>query len=132
MNGLIALGASLIEKYMTSSDKKEEAASQMVTLLVQTKTYAWVDALVKLAYASNEIVKGLVRPLFSAGLFVYGVMNPDVLAKLHSLGTAGDAGIVTMFSAFPGWMYSRHKTKGNEKKPSAFSDTELYPEDSDD
>lgn len=126
MIGALGLGMQIISQFMTSSEKKEEAASDLIKTLVQTKTWRWVDALVKLSYASEQLVKGLLRPAFSAGLFVYAIANPDALVKLHELGTVGDAGIMTMFSAFPGWMYSRHKTKQVETQKGLPPDDDAY------
>jgi len=115
---LFSLGGKLIEdkdKRAEFAFKVQEMAFKQMEVLINAKTYPWVDALVKMAYASEQIVKGLFRPVVSAGLFVYGIMNPDMLKSLHELGIAGDAGIVGVFGAFPAWMKSRHDEK--KKKP---------------
>jgi len=115
---LFSLGGKLIEdkdKRAEFAFKVQEMAFKQMEVLISAKTYPWVDALVKMAYASKQIVKGLFRPVVSAGLFVYGMINPDMLQQLHALGIAGDAGIVGVFGAFPAWMKSRHDEK--KKKP---------------
>ena len=107
ISGALKLGSELIE----DKDKKTEYAFKTMDAMLTSKTYRLVDATVKLAYASEQITKGLIRPIFSAGLFIWGVLNPDDLAKLHELGTVGDMGIAAVFGAAPGWMVSRHAEK---------------------
>ena len=98
-------------KYIESGQKREQLALDTVNAMLQSKTLVFVDAIVKLAYASEMITKGLIRPAFSVGLFVYGLLNPEQLMKLHELGTIGDMGIATVFGAAPAWGYSRHVEK---------------------
>lgn len=111
---LFKMGDKLIEdkdlkqKYAFET---KEMVFKMMEVMLATKTYPWIDGLVKLAYASEVIIKGLFRPIISAGLFAYGLMNPDMLKQLHELGVMGDAGILGMFGMFPAWMKSRHDEK---------------------
>jgi hypothetical protein len=116
--GMFKLGGKLIE----DKDKKAEYAFKVQEMmqalafkLLETKTYPWIDGLVKLSYAAESIVKNLFRPVASAGLFLYAMANPEMLEQLHAMGAIGDAGIAGMFGAFPGWMASRHSEK--KKKP---------------
>ena len=111
------------DKMIVDQDKKQEFAfkvqemmfKQMETL-VNVKTYPWVDALVKLAYASEQIVKGLFRPLGAAvmtGFLIYAELKGIELSGLvESLCAA----------AFPSWMASRHIDKQKAKKPNIEDD----------
>ena len=120
---LFSLGGKLIQdedKRAEFAFKVQEMAFKQMEVLINAKTYPWVDALVKMAYASEQIVKGLFRPVVSAGLFIYGIMNPDMLKQLHELGIGGDAGLIGIFGAFPAWMKSRHDLK--KKEPVKFED----------
>jgi len=120
---MISLFASLIpslfkigDKMIVDKDKKMEFAfktqemmfKQMETL-INAKTYPWVDALVKMAYASEQIVKGLFRPIGAAimtGFLIYAELNDIQLSGLvESLCAA----------AFPSWMASRHIDKNKKK-----------------
>jgi hypothetical protein len=103
---------SLGMQHLENKEKKEQLAFNTIEAMLQSKTYVFVDALVKLAYAGEAITKSLIRPAFSCGLFIYGLLNPEQLVKLHELGTVGDMGIATIFGAAPAWGYSRHVEKG--------------------
>lgn len=107
VDAALQIGKELVE----DKDKKAELAYSTMEKLLSSKTYRWVDGLVKLSYAAEQIVKGLIRPLASVTMFVYGVMNPDVLAQLHALGTAGDVGIAAMLGSAPAWGVGRHIEK---------------------
>lgn len=113
MNPLMLLPSlmKIGDKFIEDKDKKAEFASKLADTMLNTQTYKWVDALVKLSYASEQIIKGLVRPLFSVGIFIYGIANPEILTTLHNLGTVGDMGIATIFGAAPAWGISRYKEK---------------------
>ena len=101
----------LVSEYIEDPDKKAELMTRTVEAMLASKTTKTVDALVKLAYASQMITKGLIRPLFSVGVFIYGLSNPDVIAQLHELGAVGDLAIAGIFGSAPLWGYSRHKEK---------------------
>ena len=107
----IESATGLISEFIEDPDKKTEAATKLAESLLNNKTIKFVDALVKLAYASEMLMKGLIRPSISAFAFLYGLFNPEVLQSLHELGTIGDAGIAAMFGSFPAWGYSRHVEK---------------------
>jgi len=112
--GLFKIGDKLIEdkdKRNQYAFKVQEMAFKMMEVMLSTKTYPWIDGLVKLSYAADQIVKGLFRPIFSVGLFIFGLLNLNVLEYLHGLGVIGDAGILGMFGTFPAWMKSRHDEK---------------------
>lgn len=118
--GLVAAALSIGKELIEDKDKKADLAYQTMDKLLASRTYRLVDAVVKLAFAAEQITKGLVRPLVSCGMFVYGVLNPDVLQQMHALGAAGDLGIAAMMGSAPAWGYSRHKEK--QKKPQKSDD----------
>jgi hypothetical protein len=113
--GLFKIGDKLIEdkdKKMEYAFKVQEMYFKQMEILINMKTYPWLDGLIKLAYASETIIKGLFRPVASAALFAYGLFNPDVLQNLHdNYGAMGDAIIATIFGALPSWGVSRHVEK---------------------
>lgn len=119
--GLLKIGDKMIEdkdKRLDFALKTQEMSFKVMEALLNVQTYKWVDALTKLAYSSEQIIKGLFRPVVSAGLFIYAIINPEILDKLHnSAGWAGDLGIAGMFGAFPAWMKSRHDEKKGVRKP---------------
>lgn len=103
--------ADLASTYIESKDKQAEFTSKVeelkigfATTIVQTKTVAWVDALIKLMYAAKEFI----RPIASIALFFYGLTHPDVVKAMHELGAIGDLGIGGMFGSAPAWGLSRH------------------------
>jgi len=106
----------LISEFIEDPDKKAEITARTVEAMLGSKTIKFVDALVKLGYASEALMKGLVRPSISAFAFLYGLFNPEILQSLHELGTIGDAGIAAMFGSFPAWGYSRHVEKKEQTK----------------
>ncbi len=113
----------LISEFIEDPDKKAEITARTVEAMLGSKTIKYVDAIVKLAYASEHLMKGLIRPSISAFAFLYGLFNPEVLKSLHELGTVGDAGIAAMFGSFPMWGISRHKEKqAKANKDPAFGD----------
>lgn len=121
---MISLFASLLpsifklgDKMILDEDKKaefafkvQEMAFKQMETLINAKTYPWVDALVKLSYASEQIVKGLFRPLGAAamtGFLFYAEINDIQLSgAVEALCAA----------AFPGWMTSRHIDKQKKKE----------------
>ena len=106
--GMFKLGGKLIEdkdKRAEYAFKIQEMMQALAFKLLETKTYPWIDGLVKLAYASEAIVKGLFRPVGAAaltGAVIYcsmkGIDLPDAID-------------VTGAAAFPAWMGSRHVEK---------------------
>jgi len=105
---LLNLGDKLIE----DKDKKNEYAFKVLEMsqemgmkLLDAKTYPWVDALVKLAYASEQIVKGLFRPLGSIACLIF-----VAYCEMNSIELSPAVQTV-MVSIFPGWVYSRYKEK---------------------
>jgi len=66
---LFKLGDKLIE----DKDKKAEFANSIAMSLIGQQTYKWVDALVKLAYASEAIIKGLFRPIGAACMMAFAI-----------------------------------------------------------
>jgi hypothetical protein len=110
--GLFNLGDQLIE----DKDKKAEYAFKvqqmyfdMAVKLLDTKTYPWIDGVVKLAYASTAIVKGLIRPVGSLGAMVFvaycsinGIELSDTIETI-------------MVALLPAWGVSRYKEKMSKK-----------------
>lgn len=112
-NNLIGLAREFItdkDKAIEFEYKAKELERQWQTTLVTTKTIPWVDATIKLMYASVAFW----RPAVSAFALVWGMVFPEKIMALHEMGPAGDAAIVSIYGSFPGWMMSRHKEK--EKK----------------
>jgi len=110
---LLTLGGKMI----VDKDKQAEYAfnvqkmfQDLALKLLDTKTYPWVDALVKLAFAADQIIKGLFRPLGSAALFAYAVY-----CDTHGIPLS-DTVKTLMYSAFPAWGVSRHVEKSADKK----------------
>jgi hypothetical protein len=111
--GLFKLGDKLIE----DKDKKNEFAFRVLEMahelslkLIDTKTYPWIDGLVKLAYASEAIVKGLLRPLGSAAMTGFAIY-----ADLHGIELSAGVEAV-LYAAFPAWGASRHAEKAKKQK----------------
>lgn len=105
---LFKLGDKLIEDKDQKAEfafKTQEMAQQLALKMLDVKTYPWVDALVKLAYASEQIVKGLFRPLVSAAGLVF-------VAYCEISGiTLSPAVETVLISLFPAWGVSRYKEK---------------------
>ena len=110
---LFKLGGKMIkdaDKQMEYAFKVQEMAQELALKLMDTKTYPWIDGLVKLAYASEAIVKGLFRPLGAA------VMTGFVIyAEIQGIELSGPVETI-LLAAFPGWMTSRHVEKKGKKK----------------
>ena len=121
MFGLVEGVLNVGMKYIESKDKKEELTLKTVESMLNSKTYRFVDAIVKLAYASEQITKGLLRPLFSIGMFIFGLLNIDIMKQLIELGVVGEAAVAAIFGSAPAWGYSRHKEKV-KKAESVFPD----------
>lgn len=110
--GILKLGGELIE----DKDKKNEYAFKALELthelslkLLDTKTYPWIDGLVKLSYASENIIKGLFRPIASTiamGFVGYCELNGIELSPMVE-------GV--MVSLLPAWGVSRYKEKQAKK-----------------
>ena len=111
--GLFNLGGKLIEdkdKRAEYAFKVQEMAFKQMEVLINAKSYPWVDALVKLAYASEQIIKGLFRPIGAAlmtGFVIY--------AEVYGIELSGATEAI-LAAAFPGWMTSRHMDKAKAKK----------------
>lgn len=111
--GVFKLGGKLIEdkdKRAEYAFKVQGMAHELALKMLDVKTYPWVDALVKLAYASEQIIKGLFRPLFSALALCF-------IAYCEYKGIEL-SGVVegVMVSLFPAWGASRYKEKQKQKK----------------
>jgi len=111
MPSIFKLGGKLIQdadKRAEYAFKCQEMMNNFMMKMLDTKTYPWVDGLVKLAYASEAIIKGLFRPVVASGLFVWGLMNPEVLVKLQAMeGMGGDIATTAVFGSFPAWLADR-------------------------
>jgi len=90
--------------------KVQEMAFKQMEQLINAKTYPWVDALVKLAYASEQIIKGLFRPIASAGMLVFAMY-----CELNAIDLS-DGVQAILYGAFPAWGVSRHQSKKKEKE----------------
>lgn len=113
----------LFGKFVPDKDKMAELAVKVEELqqafklaLLNTTTTPRVDAVVKLMYALSDIGKGMVRPLGSAGAFVFGLFHPDLVQQAANSLPPEYQWMVpaAVFGSFPGWMTSRHFGKKNE------------------
>lgn len=116
MLGLVESLINVGSKFIEDKDKKNEFAVRTMEMMLESKTYRWVDGIVKLSYAAEQITKGLLRPVFSIGVFCYALINPEILEQLHALGTVGDAGVAAILGSAPAWGYSRHTEKKRSKE----------------
>ena len=99
------------DKFIEDKDKRNEFAFKMMDAMLNTQTYKWVDALVKLSYAGEQIVKGLIRPLGAiamAGFAAYCDANGIELSETVQ---------VMLYGAPIGWGTSRHLEKSKKKPP---------------
>ena len=115
MIGLVSLLPSLFklgDKLIEDKDKKAEFANNIATKLLDTSTYKWVDALVKLAYASEAIIKGLFRPIGAACMMAFAIY-----AELTSIELSESIQVM-LYGSPLAWGYSRHK----EKQKSSYED----------
>lgn len=82
-----------------------EMQQQFMTLVLQTQTVPWVDALVKILAALNMFT----RPIGSALMTAFG-------AWAHYKQVPMDLGIHAVFDgAFPAWGVSRHMDKNQQE-----------------
>lgn len=110
----------IVDQFVPDKDKAMEIKAELRKIelstmesLLKTQTTPWVDALVKLLYASVT----LVRPLVSTGLFVYGLMNPETFQVLSEASPiAGDIAASATFGALPAWGVSRHMEKKRKEE----------------
>ena len=110
---LFSLGGKMIE----DKDKKNEYAFKVLEMshelslkLMETKTYPWIDGLVKLAYASESIVKGLLRPLGALCMTAFAIY-----ADVYNIELSGTVETI-LYGAFPAWGASRHVEKSKKAK----------------
>jgi len=110
--GLFKLGDKLIE----DADKKAEYAFRIQEMtndfaktMLTVKTYPVVDAIIKLSYASEAIIKGLFRPIASVVALSFGIYF-----EMNSIEISATAEAI-LFGSFPAWMASRHVSKNKEK-----------------
>lgn len=105
LSGILSIGKELIE----DKDKKNEFADKAMERLLATETHPFVDAVVKLSYAADQITKGLLRPLGAAVMTAFGIYA-------HLNGIEIDGALHAMFDgAFPAWGASRHAEKARKK-----------------
>jgi len=105
---LLGLGGKMIE----DKDKKTEYAfksleltNKVIMALINTKTIPWVDALVKLAYAGDAIIKSLFTPVLTAIAFGFGLYF-----ELNSIEISTGVEAI-LFGSFPSWRIARQKEK---------------------
>ena len=111
--GLFKIGDKLIEdkdQKMKFAFQVQEMAFKQMETLINAKTYPWIDGLVKLAYAAEQIVKGLFRPIAS-GLMLGFAMYCEVSHIELSDGVQA-----ILYGAFPAWGVSRHVSKNKKKE----------------
>ena len=105
---LFKVGGKMIE----DKDKKNEYAfkvlemsNQVILALINTPTIAWVDALVKLAYAGDAIIKSLFTPILTAVGFGFGIYF-----ELNNIEVSATTEVI-LFGSFPAWRMARQKEK---------------------
>jgi hypothetical protein len=104
------------DKLIVDQDKKQEFAFKVQEMMnnfaiqmLQTKTYPWIDGLVKLAYAGEAIIKGLIRPLGALGMLAFAIY-----AETHSIELSEGIQAI-LYGAAPAWGFSRHQEKKRKK-----------------
>lgn len=121
---MIGLFASIIpslfklgDKMIVDKDKKaefafkvQEIAFKQMETLINAKTFPWVDALVKLAYASEQIIKGLFTPILTAVGFGFGIYF-----ELNNIEISATTEVI-LFGSFPAWRVARQKEKNAKIK----------------
>lgn len=115
--GVLNLAGKLGSKLIEDKDKRTEFAFKTLDIqqafmekMLETKTYPWIDALVKLSYAGEQIIKGLLRPLGAfamTGFAVYAEINGIELS---------DTIQTLLFGAPVAWGASRHVEKKRKDK----------------
>ena len=106
----------LADKFIEDKDKKAEFANKAMNAMLENRTYKWVDALVKLSYASEQIMKGLFRPIGAAVMTGFAMWASY---KGVDLDTAAQA---VLYGAFPAWGASRHSEKKTKAEKPANDD----------
>lgn len=135
--GAMSLVGKLGDKMIEDKDarlafvqQQAQNAHELMMAVLKMPTYPVIDALVKLAYASEAIIKGLFRPVFSCGLFIWGMVNPESVAEIYNqlkdFGYAGEIAVTTIFGAAPAWGVDRAVDKRRKaKKQAAFEEEEF-------
>jgi len=116
---MFKLGGKLIQdadKRAEYAFKVQEMMQDFMKTMLQTKTYPWVDGVVKLAYAGDAIVKGLIRPLAAGGMMVYAIY-----AQTHGI-VLPEAVEIMLYGALPAWGVDRGLDKRKKKKEEAFDE----------
>lgn len=117
---IVDAALSLGDKLIEDKDKKAELASKAMEQMLASRTYRWVDGIVKLSYASEQIVKGLIRPLGSVAMFCFGaycsIKGIELPPVIHEL----------LYGAPLGWGVSRHMEKNKKIKRSTSPDIIEY------
>lgn len=109
--GLFKIGDKLIEDKDQKAEyafKVQEMAFKQMETLLSVTTYPWVDALVKLSYAAEQIIKGLFRPIITSVALGFGIFF-----ELNDIAVSPVVEGI-LFGSFPAWGVSRHMDK---KKP---------------
>ena len=109
--GLFKIGDKMIEdkdKKAEYAFKVQEMAFKQMETLINAKTYPWIDGLVKLAYASEQIVKGLFRPIASALMLGFAMYCEVSHIELS------DGVQAILYGALPAWGVSRHHQKSKD------------------
>lgn len=111
--GLFKIGDKMIEDKDQKAEfafKVQEMAFKQMEVLIGAKTYPWVDGLVKLSYAAEQIIKGLFRPIVTAIGFGFGLYF-----ELNNIEVSGTVEAI-LFGSFPAWGVSRHVEKSKPQK----------------
>ena len=120
MNFILSMLPSLFklgDKLIVDQDKKQEFAFKVQEMMnnfaihmLETKTYPWIDGLVKLAYAGEAIIKGLIRPLGALGMLAFAIYCEINLIELSEGVQA------ILYGSAPAWGVSRHVEEKRKKE----------------
>lgn len=121
LTGILKIGSKFVE----DKDAKAKFAHDAMAMMLKSQTYKWVDALVKLSYAAEQITKGLLRPLGSfalAGFAMYCELNDVDLSETMQ---------AMLYGSPVAWGASRHSEKKNKAKVKRKQTTDEYDWDDD-
>lgn len=107
-SSLLTLGGKMIvdkDKQIEFAFRVQEMTQALAMKLLDTKTYPWIDGLVKLAYASEAIVKGLITPIASVLGFAFALYCEYKGVELSDMAQA------VLYGGLPAWRTSRHVEK---------------------
>ena len=130
-SGAIESALDIVDQAVDDGDLKAKLTTEIRKVelnamqeLIKTQTTPWVDALVKLMYASVA----LIRPLTSVGVFLFGLIFPEKLSALYAIDqTLGTVAGAAVFGSAPAWGISRHLEKKKKSVTKSTSTSTGHP-----